>query len=133
MFLFAKLSCTNNGFVALTRVSCLVTCPTSSTGGNQVCGCPKNFNQINCVSVCPYQCEICTEFIAGTVSCAFCSGLNKRIWVNVAGGNCQCYTGYYDDGTSPTCQACLPTCLTCANPTTCLSCDTAIRTLSVSQ
>ncbi len=123
----------SSGVLALTRNTCVTSCPTGSIAANGMCGCSLDFNQANCVTACPHQCAVCTEFTAGTVSCAFCRGIHKRIWADVGGGNCLCYTGYFDDGSSPECQTCNPTCRTCSNPTDCLSCDPAIRSLAGTQ
>jgi proprotein convertase subtilisin/kexin type 5 len=119
----------STGLLSLTRNSCISSCPPQATSSNGRCGCPLNLNQANCLTACPYRCAACTEFTAGTVSCALCSGLNKRVWADVDEGSCLCFSHYYDDGISPACQACNSTCLTCSNPTTCLSCYPSIRTL----
>lgn len=69
---------------------------------------------------CPYYCLTCTNF----TSCLTCDALTR----NITNG-CNCLIGYYDNGVSSSCLACLPECVTCNNAYNCTSCTPIIKYL----
>lgn len=117
---------------------CLPQCVTCSNGVNCTtctavikqltssahCACSNGYLEPACTP-CAYSCQTC---ITQADNCVLCDGSKYRYYYNNGSsgkGECLCYTGYYDDGTSMLCQSCHYSCLTCTSRSSCTSCPSS--------
>ncbi|EWS73791.1 hypothetical protein TTHERM_000344108 (macronuclear) [Tetrahymena thermophila SB210] len=89
------------------------------------CDCQQSYYSQNssptCIK-CPYYCQNCAyDYSLNTIKCIQCfqnTQLNRN---NV--GNCECKSGFFDDGTNLKCNQCNYTCQECTSQNKCSSCD----------
>ncbi|KAL4486619.1 hypothetical protein ABPG73_003923 [Tetrahymena malaccensis] len=127
-------------------VQCDKTCQTCSGSGPQNClSCfqtqNRNLSQNQCicnqgfVSVnnnlicqqCADNCQICD--ISSPLKCQTCLPNTNRI-LNVQTGNCDCQSGYFQNGKDRACSQCDTSCKTCSSSSkNCLSCSDPLKNL----
>ncbi|KAL4449624.1 hypothetical protein ABPG74_007447 [Tetrahymena malaccensis] len=91
----------------------------------QQCDCQQSYysqnSQPTCIK-CPYYCQTCKfDDQQNAIQCLQCfqnPALNRS-----STGNCQCLSGFFDDGSSVQCVQCNYTCKQCNNQNECSLCD----------
>ncbi|KAL4449623.1 hypothetical protein ABPG74_007446 [Tetrahymena malaccensis] len=89
------------------------------------CDCQQSYYQQNssptCIK-CPYQCQTCAfDNTLNIVKCLQCYQ-NTQLNRNNT-GNCECKSGFYEDGTNLKCLQCNYTCQECTSSNKCSSCN----------
>lgn len=103
-----------------------ITCPLNSfrniNPDTKACDCPLGYadNEVPTCLICDPACKSCQIRSDYCISCET-SVTSQR--APIFNNTCPCNGAYYDNGTTSYCLPCLNSCLTCAEQSTCKTCN----------